>query len=315
MLEFIKSEKSYLFFKELDNIHKIFNSTYKAKHISGREKEELLDTINYNIVDDFFLELERLRLCITSNERLLFNELYLEIRDKTLEFISGIPFNKEISRIKYLDHFKSYASHTEFLVLMGQEVFKYKWNVHNKDNQWEEVIRTPYEQYEDWVNDKNSWIPSIVDNEIALNGICKFFDTTRNSINAENRFQGINLNKLNKQLNISLLIDNLSIDHLPSYQKKSSAKLFNGEIHYEALTWRGNLAELNKFIKSLYSFNVKANDSTSIEWKSFSKIFIVNNDFPDPDKLKGASNAKVGSARELHPFWQIVNNSIDKSLK
>lgn len=312
MDEFIKSEVSYLFFKELDKVQKIFNEPFRAYLVSGKDVTEFDDEIDGKIVDAFFEELEKIKLTTTNKEKAQYMELYLEIREKTLEFLSKIPLNSEISKTKYLQNYKKYAEHTQYLELIGIEVKPRILQVCDEDNVFREEKRSPAEMFSEWAREENNFIPCFFFNEPIFKGICLFFQTTRKKINAENRYQGINLVKLIKQINIENLAYNLIKEgFVASYQEFTLIKLFSGELHFEAIEWKGNQSELNKFIKSIHASSEYKSKST-IEWKSFSQIFLVEDKVIDSDKLKGASPAKVDNPINLQPFLNIVKSSIIK---
>ena len=106
-------------------------------------------------------------------------------------------------------------------------------------------------------------------------------------------YKTINVNQFGKSINLEKIFDELcNLKFVKFYYKQAFICLFSGETYFEPIIWEGGLAELNKFIKALYSINSKL----------------------DPDKLKGASASKMGSIQELKPFLSIIKSAILKNL-
>ncbi len=134
------------------------------------------------------------------------------------------------------------------------------------------------------------------------------------SINNDQNFI-FEASKGNSQINPTNLANELIASNLIGYMSKIPfLNLIQGHTYFEPIPWNGNLSELNKFIKALASMNTKSKVNTPIEWKAIAKVFLVNHDFPDSDKLKGASNSKIGISQELQPFYGMCRKALNENL-
>lgn len=316
MYEFFKSESYIQLILDLQELVELYSQEFENPFESG------FGVHNYNVFTSctfkkpsaFFSELYKITISTPKNEISKYSEFISEIRENIIRRISRIPLI-EIARELFIDIYEKKAQiDREQMENLGVgEVESLPFAVFGESFDDVEFINiTPLEMIEKWKN--GSRIERVQSDEEVIKKILKYFDVDREFVHFNASYCGVGIFKKSNLDSLEQIANDLILNEYIGYMHKYPFKtLMSGQQYFEPIKWKGNLAELNKFIKSLYSFNVKTNDATSIEWKSFSKIFLVNNTFPDADKLKGASNAKIGSARELHPFWQFVNNSIDKN--
>lgn len=318
MYQIFKTESYYNLIKSLVLLDKFYTGLIDwSDEFNGHYKIRLFYGLNLKLLKSFVNTFEDLKLTTPDKDTIELNKLYSELRTKFLYAISIIP-NSSLAIEKYLVQF-------------GEFYMSFHQQIDRVDSKEKSVTIRVFEDDKDGIPDiiskeftvtevfeyykKGGWIEKITDDEFVFDQICSYFKTKRDYIFQNKLYKTINVNQFGKSINLEKIFDELcNLKFVKFYYKQAFICLFSGETYFEPIIWEGGLAELNKFIKALYSVNSKLDNKSKIEWKAISSIFIIDKDFTDPDKLKGASASKMGSTQELKPFLSIIKSAILKNL-
>ena len=314
MYQIFKTESYYNLIKSLVLLKEFYDGLINWDGGENRHyKDRLFNGLNSKLLKSFVNTIEDLKLTTPDKDIIEFNKLYAELRTKLLNAVSNIP-NSSLAIEKYLVQFgKFYRSVEQYLDRLDSKEEIVSILILDEigfTDRREFTLTEVFEYYK-----KGGYIDKIDCDELELKRICSYFKTKRDYIFQNKLYKTINANQFGKSINLEKIFDELcNLKFVKFYYKQAFICLFSGETYFEPIIWEGGLAELNKFIKALYSVNSKLDNKSKIEWKSVSSIFIIDKDFPDPDKLKGASASKMGSIQELKPFLSIIKSAILKNL-
>lgn len=309
MDSFIKSETYYNLVSELEANSKFYNEPFSDYNLIGGVGVTIPKSIDIFHADNFFKALDKIRITTPDDEMDEYYRMISEVRFRVLIYVSNIPTGNKAREI-FLSKYEVYVEKVERVSLTWgidadiEEVYE----MDDDHNVTSKLIKKR-ELLESWK--AGDEIPKINGDERVLKEICKYFNTTRVLVNLERRYTGIDLMKVNRNLDLKLLAYILKQSkYIIPVQIQTFESLMSGVTFYEPLLWLGGMAELNKFIKALFSIGPRGDQKPKIEWKIIASIMLIDNAFQEAENIKGASSAKMESVQELKPFLSLVKSSL-----
>lgn len=311
MYSFFKTDSYYNLFIELEFLEKFFKDPTNYQWLTGMDE-------NYSGLKrdplygfNFLKSLDKIKITTPNNEIDEFNKMSSEIRHKVLSQISKIPYGKKAKDLyleKYAIHVERSEKTTEATGVEFDVVYTHGFG---ENDDIIEIKVKKRDLLNLWIS--GSDIPDLVKEEKILTKICNYFDITRDLVNLDRTYLGIDIKKTNKDLDLNRLGEELiASKYISHFQLLTFKTLFTGHSIYEPLKWQGSLSDLNKFIKAIHSIEIPENTKPKVEWKLFAQFIVIGNQFVDPENIKGASPAKLDNIQELRPFLTMVKNAISK---
>ena len=314
MYEFFKSEEYFNLISGLQNLVEFYSNaisnpfqvSYFGQYANKREE------VNIKSAFKFIESLQKILLTTPENKKKNYIDFIAEVRENVIGRVSAIPLFDKANSI-FIEQYKIDAdSKMKTYIALGVDPPPVILQKFEDGVPFKEII-TEDELIEKWKSGIEE--TKVVEDERIIGLLCNYFEVDRRMVHPGIKYLGVDLLKGNSQINPFNLANELITSNLIGYMfKRPFLKLIQGHTYFEPIPWNGNLSELNKFIKALASMNTKSKVNTSIEWKAIAKVFLVNNDFPDSDKLKGASNSKIGISQELQPFYGICRKALNENL-
>lgn len=303
----IKTEEYYILVKELETLVKFYNEPFSE--LGGIDNINIPNNFTIFLADNLFKVIDKIRITTPDIEMNEFFKMISEVRHRVLMSISKIPSGQRACEI-FLTNYEIVVERLERMSLL--------WNIEADMEHFYDLDAdlNPISKFVKKRDLLDSWksgqrIPKIYDDELFLRKICKYFETTRDLVNLETRYYGIDIRKICKNLDLEFLANELiRNNYLIPVHGRTFTSLLTGSTFYEPLIWLGGLSELNKLIKAIFSIAHQGDGRPKIEWKSFASCILVENRFQDPENIKGASSAKMESVQELKPFLSIVKSAL-----